>query len=380
QPPRQSLKLLTLAADAMRQAGVPDPSRHVAAVRSWEMLAVAVSTRPFDEAACRRLEEFARFRGFDRVWVPGRGPAREDRFHLMLDDVLPHGFEAVLAGDGARFIRDYPFDIAPPEDDRPYFHQFIRWGRLGDVRRLLGQDSPAFVEMGSILVALTAAALAVAAVVLIMLPLSRLAWKGPASSGPRPGAPAVLGYFGAIGLGFMFLEIVWIQRFTLFWGQPLYSAAGVLAALLCGMGAGSALSAGMPCAPRAIRSALAGALALIGLLSAGLPRMMAAGLGWPEPLKWAVGLGSLFASAVVFGLPFPLALRALGASRPELVPWAWGTNGCLSVLAAPLAALTAMQGGFGAVSAVAAAAYLLAFGATFLDADAGPASGPGREG
>lgn len=370
QPPRQSLRLLALAADAMRQAGVRDPSPHVAAVRSWEMLAVAVSTRPFDEAAGRRLEEFARSLGFDRVWVPGRGPAREDRFHLMLDDLLPHGFEAILAGNGERFVRDYPFDIAPPEDDHPYFHQFIRWGRLGDMRLLLGPDSPVFVEMGAILVALTAAALAVAALALIVLPLSRLSGKDASKSVPRAGAPAVLTYFGAIGLGFMFLEMVWIQRFTLFWGQPLYSAAGVLTALLCGMGAGSALSAGVSCGPRAIRSALAWALALIGVLSAGLPHLMAAGLGWPEPLKWAAGLGVLSASAVVFGLPFPLALRAVGASRPELVPWAWGVNGCLSVLAAPLAVLTAMQGGFGAVNAAAAAAYLLAFCSASLIPDA----------
>ncbi len=380
QPPRQSLKLLGLAVSALREAGVREPSRHVAAIRSWEMLSVAVSTRPFDEAACRRLEEFARSLGFDRVWVPGLGPAREDRFHLMLDDILPHGFEAVLAGDGERFARDYPFDIAPPEDVRPYFHQFMRWGRLGDVRRLLGTDNPAFVEMGAILVALTAVTLGVAAVALILLPLSRLAGTGPAQGGTRTGALAVLGYFGAIGLGFMFLEIVWIQRFTLFWGQPLYSAAGVLAALLCGMGAGSALSARMPCTPRAIRSGLVGAVALIGLLSVGLTHLMAVGLSWPEPLKWAVGLAVLTASAVVYGLPFPLALRAVGASRPELVPWAWGVNGCLSVLAAPLAALVAMQGGSVAVNAVAAAAYLMAFCSASLAVEAGSATGPGREG
>lgn len=380
QPPRQSLKLLGLAVSTLREAGVREPSRHVAAVRSWEMLAVAVSTRPFDESACLRLEEFALAGGFDRVWVPGRGPAREDRFHLMLDDILPHGFEAVLAGDGERFVRGYPFDISPPVDGRPYFHQFMRWSRLGDVRRQLGPDSPAFVEMGTILVALTAVVLAVAAAALILLPLPRLAGNGPAQGGTRTGALAILCYFGAIGLGFMFLEIVWIQRFTLFWGQPLYSAAGVLGALLCGMGAGSALSARVTCAPRAIRSAAAGAIVLIGALSVVLPYVMAVALGWPEPLKWAVGLGILFAIAVVFGLPFPLALRAVSASRPELIPWAWGVNGCLSVLAAPLAALVAMQGGFVAVNAVAALAYLMAFCSASLGGNADSATGPGREG
>ncbi|HDQ40127.1 MAG TPA: hypothetical protein ENN39_03770 [Desulfonatronum sp.] len=361
-PPRQSLKLLLLLAGAMRQAGIKDLSHHVAAVRGWEMLTIVASTKPFDEFALQRLEAFTQAGGFDRVWIPGQGPALEDRFHLTQDDILLDGFAAILAGDEAMFVREYLFEISAPKDSRPYFHQFIRWERLRDVRQKLGQGNLAFVEMGTILVGLTAAILASAAFVLILAPLFRLGGNRTAGHGHNLAAMvAVLGYFGAIGLGFMFLEIVWIQRFILFWGHPLYSAVGVIAALLCGMGVGSVLSVKLLSSPKTIRHVLAAILGLIVASSFLFPWLMTTGLGWSGPLKWVTGLTFLAVPAFFLGMPFPLGLRMLDATRPQLVPWAWGINGCFSVLAAPLAVLLAMQIGFGAVIGIAVSAYLLAF-------------------
>ena len=60
------------------------------------------------------------------------------------------------------------------------------------------------------------------------------------------------------------------------------------------------------------------------------------------------------------GMPFPLALARLRASAPQLVPWAWGINGCASVLSAILATLLAMTFGTRAVVFAAAALYLVA--------------------
>ena len=39
-------------------------------------------------------------------------------------------------------------------------------------------------------------------------------------------------YFGCLGLGFMFIEISYIQRFTLFLGSPVFSLSVILASLL----------------------------------------------------------------------------------------------------------------------------------------------------
>jgi hypothetical protein len=438
QPPRVSLRLLATIAAMLRDEAIAEPGTHLMALRGWDMITLVVARGGFDAGDIAAQEAFARQMGFDRTWVPGTGPAPADTLHADANDPLGAGFSALLGPDPDAFQRAYLFNVYPARDDKPYFHQFIRLDRLAEVRRIFGAGTLAQVELGPVMVAATVVPLLLAALILILAPLLRLGWRGG-------GRLQVFGYYAAIGLGFMFLEIVWIQRFTLYWGHPLYSAAGVIAALLCGMGAGSlwsgrlgrlppaATGEGNSVAARgsalpgrqgpaignpqsAIRpgrlppaatgegnsvaargSALPGrqvhaignpqtaiqpgrlppaATGAVGffnlrLVLAGivlwilaslwlLPWLFAQTLAWPAPARWVFGLALLAVPAVLLGMPFPLALRRLGATRPEQVPWAWGINGCFSVLAAPLAALLALQAGFAAVGAAAALAYLAA--------------------
>ena len=60
------------------------------------------------------------------------------------------------------------------------------------------------------------------------------------------------------------------------------------------------------------------------------------------------------------GMPFPLGLSQVGMKAPEFIPWAWGINGCASVLSAVTATLLAIQFGFTAVVLAALLLYLLA--------------------
>ena len=58
------------------------------------------------------------------------------------------------------------------------------------------------------------------------------------------------------------------------------------------------------------------------------------------------------------GMPFPLGIARIGRESPDLVPWAWGINGCASVIAAILATLLAIHFGFGVVVMIAIMLYL----------------------
>ncbi len=354
QPPRQSLRLLALLAESLRAEGVADPARHVVAARSWDMLAVAAARSiPDPDRVRHRTRDALDPLGFDFVWRLGDDLSEQARSHVLDDDTLDRGFEAILRGDRETFAAAYPFRIDPPTDDAPYFHQFIRWTRLDEIRALTATGTLAWIEMGSVLVGAIVVVLGAAAFLLILAPLA-------ARGLPRGGRGGGLLYFAGIGLGFMTLEILWIQRFTLYWGHSLYAAAGVIAALLCGMGAGSALSSRLPATPRTLRRVLGTVLAIIVLAQLGQPALLRATLPLAGPVRGALGLAILMAPAVALGMPFPLALRLLEPSRPGLIPWAWGVNGCFSVLAAPLAALLAMQTGLPATGWVAAGAYLVA--------------------
>ncbi len=175
--------------------------------------------------------------------------------------------------------------------------------------------------------------------------------------------------FGFLGLAFMLVEIPLLQRFILFLGHPAYAMAGVLGALLLFSGLGSLLSARVP-----LRRALGGVVGVVVLYGLGMPLLSGPLLGLPFWARAAVtGLG-LAPLGMAMGMPFPRLLEALQEREPGLVPWAWGVNGALSVVASVLAALMALSWGFRAVLIAGAAAYLGA-GLTSAWAWRSPASG-----
>jgi hypothetical protein len=62
---------------------------------------------------------------------------------------------------------------------------------------------------------------------------------------------------------------------------------------------------------------------------------------------------------VALGVPMPAGLRLLSARAPQMVTWAWGMNGALSVVGATLAIFIAMNWGFGTTLVAASGMYLV---------------------
>ena len=83
-------------------------------------------------------------------------------------------------------------------------------------------------------------------------------------------------------------------------------------------------------------------------------------MAWPIVAKIVVSLILIMPLGFSMGLPFPLALDHLGRDAPELIPWAWGVNGCASVISAVLATLLAIHLGFRVVIFAAMLLYLVA--------------------
>lgn len=78
----------------------------------------------------------------------------------------------------------------------------------------------------------------VVARVMILLPLVRFNQQGLRTSGRW----AFLAYFAGLGLGFILIEIVLLQRLSLFLGQPIYTFSVVPASLLIFAGTGPYLA------------------------------------------------------------------------------------------------------------------------------------------
>jgi hypothetical protein len=213
------------------------------------------------------------------------------------------------------------------------------------------------LDSGYLVLAGTLTQAVATSLVLILLPL---AWLPGGGGGLARWRVAV--YFLALGFAFLFVEIAFIQRFTLFLGHPLAAIAVVLSAFLLFAGLGSGLSGRL--AERRPRTALplaaAGIVGFAGLYLVLLPRLFPALMALPLGAKAPLALALIAPLAFAMGMPFPLGLGAVSRRAPDLVPWAWGVNGCASVIAAVLASLLAMHLGFTAVVALALALYVVA--------------------
>jgi len=150
------------------------------------------------------------------------------------------------------------------------------------------------------------------------------------------------------------VEVTLIQRAILVLGDPTHAFAVVVGTLLVASGIGSALSARLPW-----RAAMLGLGALLAA-HAGASWVIGPGLlSLPDPLPIAVVVAVVAPLGLLMGVPFPRAVRAIGAS-PSLVAWGWAANGSASVVSGIVATMIALSFGFGAVLAAAAALYLVA--------------------
>ena len=187
-----------------------------------------------------------------------------------------------------------------------------------------------------------------AVVLLLFIPLNLVPYL---REGPKLG-PVPWLYFFAIGMGFMMIEVVLIQKYTLFIGASVYSIATVLLTLLVASGIGSRFSR------RATGTiAFMGILAWLAVDILILGRVTDALAGLTMIPRAVVAAGLVFPLGFFMGMPFPKGTVRVG----ELVDWGFAVNGAASVLGATLVLLIAFTYGFTASLVAGGVMYLWAY-------------------
>ena len=163
-------------------------------------------------------------------------------------------------------------------------------------------------------------------------------------------------YFLLLGLAFLFVEMAFIQKFTLFLSHPLFSVAVVLSGFLVFAGLGSAYSNRLQnrSAVTMAAACIAGITVIYVFL---LPEVFRQLMGLADAVKVLISFLLIAPLAFCMGMPFPLGLRRLADTAPDFIPWAWGINGFASVVSAALATLLAIRFGFVVVMFVALLLY-----------------------
>ena len=358
-PPRDLLKLAATAIRALEAAGAPEPGRRLALVRSWKTGTLLVKNGDFTPREISRIQTFCQRLAFDADWYPGMDPTASNRYHILDRPYFHEAIVALLGPARQDYLQRYKYRIEPATDDRPHFFHFFKWSSLPEWWQLRGRGGMSLMEWGYPVLLATLVQATIAGLAVILLPL----WLAGRRM-PRHGRVRMVAYFTALGLGFMLLEMAFIQKFMLFLGHPLYAVAVVLCGFLLFASLGSLLSGhlserlGRP--EYTVRAAVLaiGALALLYLFL--LPEVFQALAGLGELPRIALSLALIAPLAFCMGMPFPLGLQRLAGSAPALIPWAWAINACCSVIAAVLASLLALHLGFTVVVALAVAIYVAA--------------------
>jgi hypothetical protein len=369
-PPHQTLRVVTLAREALARRGINQPTRHVVAIKKDSPLGdnglVLVKAMPFTADEMETVRALCGSLGFELVALPREG--------------LQNVFTEYLATPNTeRFYEAYPYDVRPPTDDRPFFFNTFR---ISAFVKSLGArqhiDPMRVYNYDAVFILFVLLALATSCLCLfIIVPLwSTAAARTEEKLHPRLPIGA-LAYFILIGLGFILVEVVLIQRFHLYLGHPIYSLAVILFTVLASSGVGSAWTARRDDTRLIRHAALAclAALLLIVLHEIVWPIFLERTLGLSRSARIALTVSSLAPMGIAMGMPYPLGLRAVSAAAPARVPWVWAVNAGASVLGSILAFALAMATGFRIVLLLGGVCYAAALASAIVSFRSNAADG-----
>lgn len=380
--PYEFYRLVSLAAETLRQDGICDPSRYILALYSPNPIpelphmstgTVLVSRSPFDDSDLALARHHARESGYRFV-------------------VTPDGCEnQTLTNLTARRMQlpvESSCDLSAPTDDRPYFFQMNKpetWISKPQFGKASFDSIVTLVFTCAASLALLVTATAASALPRSWLRKqsqsenipspseSKVYWKRDQTQTERPEAAAPLVasvlrsdsgtgvfrislYFVLIGFAFMFAEMWAMQRLTLALGHSVFSLTVVLFSFLLGAGAGAYLGKNHSIDAR-LRT-------LISVLALFLVWISATVVDSGASIFHRCLLACLLIlpAAALAGTFFPFGIRIAASSRlGHLIPWLWALNGAASVAASVISVLLSIKFGISSVMIAAIACYLISW-------------------
>jgi hypothetical protein len=345
--PREALRVASVAMNALHQMGIGDVSAHFIVVAQNQLnedgihVAVLAKKSPFtlvEENSVRR--HVANHPPMQVLYSPA---GHEDNaFSGLIRSNDPYAFSAA-----------YAYNVTPVTDNAPFFFFTLKPEQLLHLHTRHSMDWK--VNVGVAVLAMLLVISVIAVLAFLIVPL--LAQPGAHHESTR-----VLLYFVALGLGYILVEIAFIQRFVLFLGHPTYALTVVVFLMLLSSGMGSVFSRKWVADPGQVWLPLVVIVSALTVYVAILPAILNRLVGEPFAIKLAISALLLVPLGFAMGMPFPAGLRSLTrrAKPTSSIEWAWAMNAASSVLGSVLAIVISIEFGLNVTLSCSAAAYLLA--------------------
>jgi hypothetical protein len=323
EPPRESLRLVSLAIEALGQLGENDAWRHIivgreGSVQGWGARdTVLIARKPFRPDDIQRAHAMMDAAKMQVVYLPG--VEFRNQFYDLLHSPNPDQYE-----------RSYTFDITPVSDNRPFFFYTVQPRDLWKFWSSASRQSADFkVNKAVPLLFLLMGVSLLATLLVLVLPPVVLGTRLPREHG-------VLGfllYFLFIGCGYILIEVGLVQKFVLFLGHPTHALTVVIFSMLVSSGFGSYASGRVVGKQESRLIKVLGCAALCAaVLALVLSGLLSSLVGLPLPLKMALTVVLIAPLGFLMGMPFPTGLQRLEEWHAPSVRWAWSLNAAASVL------------------------------------------------
>ncbi|MDZ4797323.1 MAG: hypothetical protein SGI92_04120 [Bryobacteraceae bacterium] len=351
-PPRESLRLLTLGNEALKKLGETDFAKHYIVVRENAAIiagwgardTVLISRKPFTPEDLTRAREFAKAGGMQVIYIP--------------DEKIPNPFtEFLTTSDPKKFLENYSYDISPVDDDRPFFFYTVQPRDLLAFLRGPSESADYKINRAVPMMFGLMGISIVATAVILLLPPVVLGTRLPRERGIL----MFLLYFVCIGVGYILIQVALIQKFVLLLGHPVYALTVIIFSMLISSGLGSYFSRRVLMGDdRRLMMALGTVSGLVVVLAFLAPVVSAAAIGLPLPARILITAAMIALPAFAMGMPFPTGLARLEQSHPASVRWAWALNAASSVLGSASAIFLAIYIGLRGTLLIGGFMYLLA--------------------
>lgn len=267
----------------------------------------------------------------------------------------------LINGGWQQVADEYVFDTRILTNHQPYFAAYIK---VPDLLKFTDRLELVQDEWGYLLLWATLGIATVFALTLVLFPVV-FGWRTIFSH--YPGKAGTMLYFLCLGLGYIIVEVGMISHFILALSNATVSASVLITGMLVFSGIGSFFSERYLDRARSFMPKVF--LAIFGILAVYAFTIDYA-LDWigtlPYALRILLCLLIVFPPAFLMGFPMPTAMTLLGRlGKDHMFLWAWGINGCFSVIGAALVPIVATSFGLPAVVLVGAFAYLIALPAFF---------------
>ncbi|UCE24150.1 MAG: hypothetical protein JSU74_12780 [Candidatus Zixiibacteriota bacterium] len=331
-------RLVSEVVDALNNLGVEDPTSHFAVYDLPQMRRkmILLSKRP--------LTDELRYLAFGELT-----PEKFEQIHLLYppanDSVADNWYNRIVTEGWVNVADSAPVDVSPVTDDRPFVGQMGLWRNLDSekMQRLGGYaDFYGFPLSHIIMLVL------LAVIIVLVLPANLLPYF---TKGEHLRAVPWL-YFFFIGVAFMAVEVVLIQKYALLIGPSVYSIVTILLTLLIASGIGSRFS-------RKIGDTTAFVFIVVWLLLDAFvfKQLLYAAGGLSMFPRILISALLIFPLGFFMGMPFPKGAIRAG----DLIDWGFAVNGAASVLGSIVVLLIAFTWGFTMALTFAAVMYLMAF-------------------